>query len=326
MQPEVINLAIIIVNYKTPHMVIDCIQSMDIVELQKLDAHILVVDNHSCDQSIGTIEHLLDKRYESFVTLVESPKNEGFSAGNNFGIHRLKAEYYLLLNSDTLIHPGAILQLVETLRNNPQYALASPRLEWSDGTPQESCFRFHRPVSEMIQSAATRPISKLLHKYIVPMKVADETTCPEWTSFACVLMRADVFAAVGHLDDGFFMYYEDVYFCQKARNAGFKVINNPQARVIHLRGGSSPVKANSSQRKRLPRYYYESRTRYFYQVFGRSGLLAANIFWTLGWMVALTRSLVSRQYRANACNKQWRDIWTNFRRPLNDYVHPEQYQ
>jgi GT2 family glycosyltransferase len=103
-----------------------------------------------------------------------------------------------------------------------------------------------------------------------------------------------------------------VDFCKRAYKVGWKIIHNPAAHVVHLRGGSSPVKSQAAKKKRLPRYFYESRARYYFKHFGRFGLFAANMFWHLGWLVAMGRKLANRAYQPNVCEKQWRDIWTNF--------------
>jgi hypothetical protein len=142
---------------------------------------------------------------------------------------------------------------------------------------------------------------------------------PQWTSFACVLIRDEVFQSVGLLDDGYFMYYEDVEFCHRAVRAGWQIVHNPKARVVHLRGGSSPVKEHSRLKKRLPKYFYESRTRFFYQAYGGLGLLMANLMWWAGRLVSFSRQMLGRPDKA-AIEGQWLDIWTNWLRPLTPYT------
>ncbi len=93
----------------------------------------------------------------------------------------------------------------------------------------------------------------------------------------------------------YFMYFEDVEFCHRAGKAGWKIVHNPAAHIVHLRGGSSPVKKNTTQKKQLPRYFYESRARYFYQVYGWLGLTAANLLWWLGRTISKTRQYLGRQ-------------------------------
>jgi GT2 family glycosyltransferase len=257
------------------------------------------------------------------VKLIASPDNRGFAAGNNIGVESCDARFYLLLNSDTLVRDGALERLVDALSSEPDVGLASPRLEWPEGEPQESCFRYHRPVSELIDSARTGFITRLLARYEVPLRVGDERSFPEWTSFACVMIRREVLEQVGLLDEGFFLYFEDVELSFRAREAGWRILHEPAARVVHLRGGSSPVKSHARLRRRLPRYLYESRTRYFYRLYGRIGLLAANTWWTLGWMISVLRALVQRGYQSPSCEAQWRDIWIHFWTPMAPYTHPQ---
>jgi len=314
-------LSVVIVNYKTPHLVIDAIQSFQGLMGR---VRLFVIDNASNDNSVSEISNYLSAEgLDSQATVVGSDKNSGFSSGNNIGIKQCKSEFILLLNSDTIVRPEALEKLVKTLVDNPDKGMASPRLEWPDGSPQESCFQNHRPVNELIRSAATRQVTQLLKRYEVPQRVSDDICCPEWTSFACVLVRRKVFEDIGLLDEGFFMYFEDVDFCMRAAQKGWGIIHNPSARVVHLRGGSSPVKSQTAKKKRLPRYFYESRARYYHKHFGIFGLLRANIFWHLGWSIAMLRKVANRSYQPNICESQWRDIWCSFSNPSKPYTHPD---
>ena len=320
--PDSSSLTTLIVNYKTPDL---CIDSLKSLHANDSWPSVLVVDNASGDDSIERINSAITENNWHKTSVFLSTSNKGFSAGNNIGINASTSDYILLLNSDTLVRADAVELLVKTLDDNPEVGMASPRLEWPDGCPQESCFRFHRPLNELIRSAATGPITKLLKRYEVPLSVSSEVSYPEWTSFACVLIRRKVFEDIGSLDEEFFMYFEDVDFCKRAREAGWKITHNPTAHVVHLRGGSSPVKSQAAKKKRLPGYFYESRARYYYKHFGRSGLFMANMFWHLGWLVAMARKASDRTYQPNICEKQWRDIWINFLNPAAPYIHPDNY-
>ena len=309
MEHGLATLAVVIVNYRTPQLVIDCLNSFH----ESLDecARVVVVDNASEDNSIGLLRQwasACDRKW--LVSLIESPKNNGFSAGNNLGIRSIDAEFYLLLNSDTIVRPGAIGELIETARSNPRAGVVSPRLEWPDGTPQHSCFRDHSPISEFINAAATGPITRALKKFDVPMAQSSDLLRPHWTSFACVLLRRRMLEQIDLLDEAFFMYYEDAELCRRARDARWEVLHNPAAKVVHLRGGTSPVKRLAQQHERLPRYFYASRSRYFMSVYGRSGLILANMLWFFGRAISKTRELV-RGDPPQVPARQWLDIWTN---------------
>lgn len=315
-------LAIVIVNFRTAGMVIDCLKTL-LPELDDVDGKVVIVDNCSGDNSPEMIQDwLLLHDTAGKVLFVQSELNTGFAGGNNIGIQSIKARYYLLLNSDTLIRQGAIRSIVDTAMKFPEAGLISPRLEWPDERGQESCFRFSSPLTEFSSAAQTGLIDKVLNKYIVALPVQTQIALPEWTSFACVLIRDEVFSRVGLLDDGYFMYYEDVEFCHRARKDGFVIVHNPESRVVHLRGGSSPVKEQARLKKRVSKYFYESRTRYYYQLYGRLGLTAANVFWCLGRIISGSRQLLGRADKATV-ERQWLDIWTNFLNPLKPYTPPK---
>ncbi|HQT25767.1 MAG TPA: glycosyltransferase family 2 protein [Burkholderiales bacterium] len=309
-----LSLAAIIVNYRTPDLAIDCIRSL-LPELQDISARIVVVDNLSGDGSAQRIRTWLDERALSDkVMLLESPGNLGFSGGNNLGIKAVSADHYLLINSDTLVKPDAIRILLETSRKFPGAGIVSPRLVSLSGETQMSCFRFQRPLSELADAAQTSIVDRLMGSHVARIPIPEGAMEPEWTSFACALVRKAVFDKIGLLDDKFFMYFEDMEFCHRTRKAGWTIVHNPAAEIIHFHGGSSAFEEQVRARKRLPRYYYEARTRYFYILYGWRGLLAANIGCILGlsiahfrkWMQGMT--IRSPEYRAL-------DIWLNFFRP-----------
>lgn len=301
-------------NYRTPDLVANCLAAL-LPELGQ-DAAVVVVDNASGDNSLEHLRGWLGENDDrGLVRLVASKANTGFSGGNNIGIREISAEHYLLLNSDAIVRPGAIARLLATADEFPQAGIISPRLEWPDGTAQESCFRDHTPISEFISAVRIGLVASMLRRHVVPLPVSEERAQVEWTSFACVLLRHAMVQQIGLMDEGFFMYFEDAEYGHRARSAGWSLLYEPDARVVHLRGGSAPVKRLGATAKRLPRYYYSSRARYFGLVHGRAGLLLANTCWTVGRCISKTREVLTGRPRyVPAC--QWRDIWTNWADPL----------
>ncbi len=313
------HLAIIIVNYRTPHLVVDCLRSLQ-AQIEVGSDCVVIVDNASSDDSIPILEQAIaENEAHQWVKLVASPVNGGFSAGNNVGIKAVSADAYLLLNSDTIVRPNAIAQLLDALAQHPEAGLISPRLEWPDGTPQISCFRYHSPVSELIDAAATGPLTQRLNRYNVPIPVSDTPFEPQWTSFACVLIRQQVIEQVGLMDEGYFMYFDDVDYCRQATNAGWRVLHWPQARVVHLRGGTSSVKAEIAARQRPRPYLYASRSRYFAKFYGKTGLWAANLCWLAGRSVSLLREWIE-QKPPHTCEYKSQDIWMNWKNPVKSPV------
>jgi hypothetical protein len=137
----------------------------------------------------------------------------------------------------------------------------------------------------------------------------------DWASFACILLNGAMVREIGPMDEGYFLYFEDAEYCLRARRAGWRVLRCPEAVAVHFRGGSGPVKSLAARKKRLPAYYYSSRTRFLYQAHGRAGLWAANILWVLGRGIAEMRRIIGRK-EINFCEAEARDIWTNVRTPL----------
>ncbi len=308
-------LAVVVLNYRTGAMTVDCLRSLA-AEVEEGE-RVVVVDNASGD---GSAEHIAaaieGEGWGAWASLVEAEGNHGFSAGNNVGILAVDAEAYFLLNSDTLVRPGALAALREALAAHPEVGLFSPRLEWPDGEPQRSVFRDPTPWSELERAAGTGPVSRLLARRIVAPPVVDEPVAFEWASFAAILVRREVFLRIGLMDEGYFLYFEDIDFCRRARRAGVASLHWPAARIVHLRGGSGPVKENLARRRRQPAYYWQARSRFFAKAYGRLGLLLANLMWLCGRAVSLARELV-RNKQPHLCEKEGRDIWHNLTRPVD---------
>ncbi|MEB3175527.1 MAG: glycosyltransferase family 2 protein [Cyanobacteriota bacterium] len=312
---EVKELAVIILNYRTPQLTIDCLRSLA-PEINGQTHRVVVVDNASGDGSPDVIETAItQEKWQDWATLLVSPVNGGFAAGNNLGIQSTPARAYWLLNSDTLIRPQALTRLLTALYSQPRIGLVSPRLEWPDETPQISCFRFPSPASELINGAATSFVTRLFQSADVPLAVQPEPSFPQWTSFASVMIRQEVFEEIGLLDDGYFMYYEDVDFCRRAAQAGWQILNFPEARVVHLRGGSGSTKKDLAARRRPKAFLYESRARYFAKFYGRGGLGLANVAWLSGRSLAYLREKLGNK-APHTCLEQERDIWINWSAPL----------
>jgi GT2 family glycosyltransferase len=281
-----------VLNFRTAPLTLECVRSL-VPELDRARDVAVVVDNHSED---GSAE-LLQRSFAApdaapglaQVRLIETDRNGGFAFGHNAAVRALEADAYLLVNSDTLLRAGAVERLWRRLADDRACAVVSPRLEEPDGTPQASCFRFHTPLGELLSAASTGPLTRLLQGHEVPLPVRATPETPDWTSFACVLVRGDALRRVGLLDESFFMYYEDVDLCRRLRDAGFTVASEPSARVVHRGGASSGVDAPADALRRRPRYFYASRARYFRKHHGAGGLLAANLMWTAGRALSWTR-------------------------------------
>lgn len=308
-------IAVSIINYRTRDLTLTCLRSV-LDDIGDIAAHVVVVDNASGDGSADAIaDWLATDGAGAPVTLVRSPVNTGFSGGHNLGIGAVEADHYLVLNSDAVLRPGFLRAILEAADAHPDAGLIAPRIETDAGEVQVSQFRFHNPRSELVRAAGTGPLTRLLRRHVVALDPPVDPRAVEWASFACILLRGDMVRALGPMDEGYFLYFEDAEYCLRAHRAGWGVALAPEAVMVHYRGGSGPVKAQARALKRLPAYYYSSRTRFLYQAHGWAGLLAANLAWHLGRIVAGVKRLAGGAPHL-VSDHEARDIWINFRRPL----------
>ncbi|WP_299964575.1 glycosyltransferase family 2 protein [uncultured Roseobacter sp.] len=308
-------IVISIINYRTLDLTLDCVRSV-LADIGTLDARVVVVDNASQDGSCEAIaDWIAEQPAGTPVELVSSPDNTGFSGGHNQGIAAIEAEFYLLLNSDAVLRPGFLQNILTAAEAHPRAGLIAPQIETDAGDIQVSQFRFHNPWSELVRAAGTGPITRAFRRHVVALPPPVDPQRVEWASFACIMLRGEMVKELGPMDEGYFLYFEDAEYCLRAHRAGWGVALALDAVAVHFRGGSGPVKADAKAHKRLPAYYYSSRTRFFYQAHGRLGLLKANLAWHLGRAVAgLRRAVGGRPHPA--VDREARDIWTNFTTPL----------
>jgi len=308
------DLAVVILNYRTPDLTLACLASLE----PQLDARtrVIVVDNASGDGSADRIEQgIIARGFRAEVLC--SPINGGFAAGMNYGINAAHADGYVLLNSDTIVQPDALEQLRNAMHLHPDAGVIGPALLDEHGKNAANCFRDPKPLSELVRAAQTGVLGKLLRSFELVVPTASEPVEPDWIAFACVLIRREVIERAGALDDGYFMYFEDVDYCRRAREAGFRILYWPAAKVVHFAGGSSGVSTGKRGRKRAPRYYYEARARYYAKHFGHTGLWLANGFWHLGRSVAWSREQIERR-EPHHREREALDIWTNALTPLKE--------
>ncbi|HXG56841.1 MAG TPA: glycosyltransferase family 2 protein [Vicinamibacterales bacterium] len=225
-------LSIVIVNFNGHGHLERCLASLA-EHPPQVPHEVVVVDNASTDGSADMA------RAAPHVRVIALPNNVGFSAGNNAGIRATGGALILLLNNDTVVSEGAVDALVARLDAVPSAAVAGPRLIDGHGHTELSFGPMISPLAELRQKALVSlyargvgPVSRWVER------VTREEQFVDWVSGACLLVRRDVAAAAGLLDERFFLYTEDVDFCATVRAAGWKVLFTPAAVIVHLRGRS----------------------------------------------------------------------------------------
>jgi N-acetylglucosaminyl-diphospho-decaprenol L-rhamnosyltransferase len=265
-------LLIIIANYRVAPLTIDCLRSLAEEVTRLPGTHVAVCENGTGDDSAERIQRAIDENgWNAWCTLTAVETNLGFTGGNNIILRPAlqsndPPQYVLLLNADTVVHQNAILQLLDFMDRQPHVGIAGSGLEYPDGSPQVSAFRFPTAWSEFESGINLGPVSRLLRRWIVALPIPNRACEVDWVSGASMIIRREVFQEIGVLDQGYYTHYEDVDFCYNTRKAGWAVWYVPESRVIHLVGQSTGLTVKS--KRRFPPYYFGARRRYFLKNYG----------------------------------------------------------
>ncbi len=266
-------LLVVVLNYRATDLTIDCLSSLD-GRIQRVPgARVVVCENGTGHGAAEQLRAAIDANgWGSWADLVVSDANRGFTGGNNLVLRKALAsgdppEYALLLNSDAIVHDGALEALVEVMDAHPRAGIAGSQLLSSDGTVQASPFRFFSIASELDRGLRLGLVSRLLSRWAVVPPTPTRAAPVDWVSGASMILRRTMLDQVGLLDEGLFTYFDDVDLCLRARRAGWETWYVPESRVVHLEGGSSGV--SPGQRRRLPDYLLEARRQFFLRNYGR---------------------------------------------------------
>jgi len=264
-------LLVVIVNYRVAGLAIDCLQSVAGEIASVPGVHVAVCENGSGDGSLQRLQDAIARGgWDAWCSLTELEVNLGFTGGNNAILRPAlqqsqPPQYVLLLNADTIVRPNAFKALVDFMDQNPQVGIAGSRLEEPDGTPQRSAFRFQTPLGEFEGNLKLGLVTKLLSPWVVAPPVVDHPIATDWVCGASMIIRREVFADIGLLDEGFFTYFDDIDICFNAARKGWPTWYVPASRVVHLVGQSTGV---TQKAKRTPPYMLDARRRYFLKNYG----------------------------------------------------------
>jgi len=294
---------VIVVNFRTAPLTVQCLASLAAdVSPPGSGRHVIVVDNCSGDDSATQIESAIRQHgWQGWVELLAMPRNGGFAYGNNAAIARARQldpelSAVVLLNPDAVVRAGVLGRLIDELRSRRGAGIAGAAIEGPDGELVVSAHVMPSPLGELEASAGLAPLTRLLSRYVVSPPPSGVSRECDWVSGACMAIRREVLDAVGPLDEGFFLYYEEVDFCRRARRAGWSCWLVADARVMHLEGAATGIKA---ARRRLPPYWFASRRRFFVKAYGIGGLVLADLLWALGRTSLVLRRALGLGGRGN---------------------------
>lgn len=252
-QKEFANVTIVIVNYNTRELLKS--------RLSDLRGHVIVVDNGSTD---GSVEEVKSAK----IDLIVNTKNIGFARANNQGIRMAKTKYILLLNTDCEATMKSITEVVGYLEDHPDVGGVTCKLMLSNGSMDPACHRgFPTPWAALTYFLGFErlfPTSRLFSQYHQGYKPMDEIHEVDCISGAFFLVRREVINQVGFLDEDFFMYGEDIDWCYRIRQAGWKIVFYPHVSVTHKKHQSGLAHADDDRREQTKRHFYDAM-RHFYQ-------------------------------------------------------------
>jgi GT2 family glycosyltransferase len=231
-------LSVVIASYECRDLLIRCLDSLEVESAGDLPLDVLVVDNNSRDGTGGAV-----RAAHPWVRLIEIQENSGFSAANNRGLSNVQGRYVLLLNPDTIVSPGALRAAIKELAGRPEVGMLGVKLVQPDGRLDHACKRgFPTPVSALYHFLGLSrrwPTSPKFAHYTAGHVGDDEIALVDAVNGAFMLVRREALDDVGPLDEGYWLYMEDLDWCYRFWQAGWKVLYWPRVEVMHVKGGSS---------------------------------------------------------------------------------------
>lgn len=305
------DLLVVIVSYRVAHLTIDCLRSLAPEIPSVPGARVAVCENGTGDDSAERIQAAIDAEgWDAWTTLKAIHPNLGFTGGNNVILREALTwdpppRYFLLLNADTIVHPGALSALVEFMDAHPEVGIAGSRLEEPDGTPQRSAFRFITLTSEFDAAFRLGLVTRILSPWIVAPPPPAAACRTDWVSGASMIVRREVFQQIGLLDEDLYTYFDDVDLGLRAMKAGWPSWYVPASRVIHLVGQTTGVDQRVARPKRKPGYWFLARRHYFLKNFGATYTLLTDTAWILGYAAWSIRRIIQRKPHTDPPHLLW---------------------
>ena len=229
-------LSIIITNYKAPNLLKICLQSIKEAAVN-LAPEIIVVDS----EAEAETEEMIEQEF-SEVKYYPFNKNVGYARVVNQGLKKANGKYLLILNADIVLEKDCLEKIINYLKMRPAVGMLGPQLLNFDGSVQESCFHFYRPMTLVYRRTflgKTKKGRAEIHRFL--MNDFDKKNIKEvdWLLGAALMISRPALEKVGPMDERFFLYFEDVDWCRRFWENDYKVVYFPEARMHHYHGRGS---------------------------------------------------------------------------------------
>ncbi|MDQ7033390.1 MAG: glycosyltransferase family 2 protein [Anaerolineae bacterium] len=308
-----IDLSIIIISYNVEALLSACLDSMiaSPVAINKSDTgkpivEIIVVDSASSDNSVSMVR----EKYPQ-VKLFAYEENIGFVKGNNIGFEAAQGRYLLMLNPDTEVIGDAIPQMIAYLDANPDVGIVGSHTLNSDGSHQSTRRRFPTKTLAFFESTWLQSFApqQMLDNYYVEEKPNEGVYEVDWVQGSALMARRAVYDKIGGLDTGYVMYSEEMDWCKRAKDSGWKVVYLGTATIIHHLGQSSE---QVGAHKHI--WFQQSKIRYFRKHHGAVFATILRLFLIVNYLFQLliegTKGLIGhkREIRRERVRAYWQVI------------------
>ncbi len=235
------DLSVCIVSWNTRQLLGECLASLlSEIERDGISAEVIVVDNGSIDGSPEAVEADFER-----VVLIRNSENVGFGRANNRAIRASSGSCILLLNSDTIVGPGALAALLSYMAAHGRCGAVGPKVLNPDGSLQQSAARFPRLRNAVFGGVFSNEVYRRLfphRRFFAELGLTSDEHATaqsvDWLTGCCLLLRADALAEAGLFDEQIFLFYEEADLCKRIKGAGWDVAYDPEATIVHYGGGS----------------------------------------------------------------------------------------
>ncbi len=246
-----LQVSVVILTFNSLELILNCLKSLKKISLVNIDLTTIVVDNGS---KAGVVENIQQKYPQ--VIVIDNKKNYGFARGINYGLklaYEQNTDYILLLNDDTLLSKDFLKKLVNESEKNCYY-ISGPLIKTANNT----IWSLGGTIDKLRFSGG-------LIGYGQKNNISDKNQLVDFISGTAMLVKREVFEKVGFMDEDYFLYYDDVDFCFRAKKMGYDSYIIPSSKIIHLE--TATIKKNS------PAHYYHSAKSHLIFVFKRAPIV-----------------------------------------------------
>ena len=260
MKPTV---SVLVLNYRNAKATVALVQNL--LQQTMIDAmEILVIDNHSEDDSIGILRNRLGGIAQ--VRIIEAPQNAGFGSGYNFGAKYANGEYLLINNPDKILPRDGVEKLVQKLMSNADIGILAPKLVHPDGSRRLSMRAFPRVIDILSRRSFLRILCPgCLRRYLMLDSDPNQEVEVDWVVGGCFMISAALFQQIHGFDERFFLFFEDTDLCKRVHRAGKSVVYFPQVQASDKRNRLSGESFFDLLFKKTGRIHVASAIKYFWK-------------------------------------------------------------